>query len=411
MSRPSFAELLAMPGVVEECELRGRVGFMAYHGGGLEEMTDVIARTAAEQSGSSYYGVVHPPDWTLHLPSTRVTPDDSERLAGFLEHVDIVVTIHGFGRRPLLTSVLLGGRNRELAAHVAGHLRSHLPAYDIVDDLDDIPTELRGVHERNPVNLPRSGGVQIELPPRIRGSSPLWWDWEGDLVPHTRSLIDRVDRRRPRPDRRFVLRLAPHLSTPRRQSGGPGGYGDRVHRDRRLLEERMTRELYERVLPLVERDTPLLRSPRARRPDEQEPFEVGTMWGPPWGTTWFTFDGDVPATWAGGLRRGRRSTSGSAATRWASSAKGSSSTSTGRPVQGIHPRRTRHRIDADARAGDDPARGGVEPVVPAVRPVAAGDPDTAGETAAVPVPSTPDLVLVDDARPRRSSTTSTCSTT
>ena len=190
MSRPSFAEILAMPDVVEECELRGPIGFMAYHGGGLEEMTDTVARTAAERSGASYYGVVHPPDWTLHLPSTRVVPEDSSLLAAFLDHVEMVITIHGFGRRPLLTSLLLGGRNRALAAHLAGHLRAHLPAYDILDDLDDIPTELRGVHERNPVNLPRSGGVQVELPPRVRGSSPLWWDWEDGLVPHTRSLID-----------------------------------------------------------------------------------------------------------------------------------------------------------------------------------------------------------------------------
>ncbi len=31
--------------------------------------------------------------------------------------------------------------------------------------------------------------MQIELPPRARGSSPLWWDWEGGLVPHTEALI------------------------------------------------------------------------------------------------------------------------------------------------------------------------------------------------------------------------------
>lgn len=190
MSLPTFAEILAMPGVREECELRGRVGFMAYHGGGLEEMTDVIARRAAADAGASYYGVVHPPGWDLHLPSTHVEPSHSARLASFVEHVDTVVTVHGFGRRPLLTSVLLGGRNRDLAHHVAGHLRARLPAYDIVDDLDRIPTELRGVHERNPVNLPRGGGVQVELPPRVRGSSPLWWDWEHGLVPHTSALID-----------------------------------------------------------------------------------------------------------------------------------------------------------------------------------------------------------------------------
>lgn len=179
-----------MPGVREECDLRGPIGFMAYHGGGLEEMTDVIARSAASGTGASYYGVVHPPDWDLHIPSTRVTPDDSPVLARFLGHVSTVITVHGFGRRPLLTSILLGGRNRELATHLAGHLRAHLPAYDVVDDLDRIPSDLRGVHERNPVNLPVDGGVQIELPPRVRGSSPLWWDWEHGLVPHTRSLID-----------------------------------------------------------------------------------------------------------------------------------------------------------------------------------------------------------------------------
>ena len=36
-----------MPGVVEQCDLRGTFGFMAYHGGALEETTDVIAREAA----------------------------------------------------------------------------------------------------------------------------------------------------------------------------------------------------------------------------------------------------------------------------------------------------------------------------------------------------------------------------
>lgn len=189
MTRPTFSELLALPGVTEECELRGRVGFMAYHGGGLEEATDVVARQAAARSGASYYGVLHPPDWDLHIPSTRVSPDQSAMLECFIEHVDVAITIHGFGRRALLTSVLLGGQNRALATHIAGHLRQVLPAYEIVDDLADVPLELRGIHDRNPVNLPTEAGVQIELPPRVRGSSPLWWDWEHGLVPHTEALI------------------------------------------------------------------------------------------------------------------------------------------------------------------------------------------------------------------------------
>jgi phage replication-related protein YjqB (UPF0714/DUF867 family) len=185
-----FAELLAHPGVREECELRGGIGFMAYHGGNLEAMTDVIAREAAHRSGASYYGVLQPKGMEWHIPSHHVCREHSSQLDGFLDHVHTVITIHGYGRRGLFTSLLLGGRNRDLAHHVGGHLRRHLPAYRIVTDLEEIPTGLRGQHAANPVNVPKHAGVQIELPPRVRGSSPLWWDWEGPgLTPHTEALV------------------------------------------------------------------------------------------------------------------------------------------------------------------------------------------------------------------------------
>ncbi len=186
----AFAELLATDGVREECELRGRVGFMAYHGGSLEEMTDVIAAAAAERSGASYYAVLQPPNLNWHIPSHKVSPEASPALQTFLDHIDIVITVHGFGRQGYFTSLLLGGQNREFAEHVGGHLRTHLPAYDILTDLDRIPRELRGLHATNPVNLPTLQGVQIELPPRVRGSSPMWADWEGpSMTPHTESLV------------------------------------------------------------------------------------------------------------------------------------------------------------------------------------------------------------------------------
>jgi phage replication-related protein YjqB (UPF0714/DUF867 family) len=185
-----FAELLAHPEVEEICELRSRFGFMAYHGGGLEEMTDVIASAAAERAGASYYGVHQPPGLEWHVPSHQVSPDDSPLMSTFLDHVDVVVTVHGFGRAGFFTSLLLGGTNRELAAHVGAYLAAALPAYDVLTDLAAIPKGLRGLHPANPVNLPRGRGVQLELPPRVRGSSPLWWDWEGPgHVPHTESLI------------------------------------------------------------------------------------------------------------------------------------------------------------------------------------------------------------------------------
>jgi len=190
-----FGDLLAHDGVEEVLELRGRFGFMAYHGGSLEEMTDVVARAAAEQSGASYYGVHQPPDLQWHLPSTAIDPGASPALAAFLEHVDVVVTIHGFGRQGFWATLLLGGGNRELADHLGGELRVALPAYEIATDLERIPLPLRGLHPRNPVNLPRGGGVQIELPPRVRGQSPLWWDWDGPgLTPHTLALVDALAR-------------------------------------------------------------------------------------------------------------------------------------------------------------------------------------------------------------------------
>ena len=47
-------------------------------------------------------------------------------------------------------------------------MREALPAYRWLDDLERIPSHLRGVHRDNPVNRARDGGVQIELPPRVR---------------------------------------------------------------------------------------------------------------------------------------------------------------------------------------------------------------------------------------------------
>ncbi len=190
MSTLSFAELLAAPGVVEELELRSSFGVMAYHGGSLEECTDVVAKAVAERAGASYYGLLQPPDVQWHIPSHHVDPAHSPAMRQFIQHVEVVLTIHGYGRRGYFSSLLLGGQHRLLADHVGAHLRTALPAYDIITDIERIPKELRGLHDRNPVNLPAERGVQIELPPRVRGSSPLWADWEGGpLVPHTESLI------------------------------------------------------------------------------------------------------------------------------------------------------------------------------------------------------------------------------
>jgi phage replication-related protein YjqB (UPF0714/DUF867 family) len=185
-----FADLLSEPGVEEIVHLRSRVGFLAFHGGSLERMTDVIALDAAERAGASVYAVIQPPGLRWHIRSVDVTPDASSALRSFVEHVDVAVALHGYGRDGMWTSMLLGGSNRTLAAHVAEHLQPALPDYEIVHDLDAIPTELRGLHPRNPVNLPPDGGVQIELPPRVRGTTPHWAGWEGPgHPPPTEALV------------------------------------------------------------------------------------------------------------------------------------------------------------------------------------------------------------------------------
>ncbi len=187
----TLTELLARPGVAERCALRSTFGMMAIHGGGLEVMTDVIATAAADAAGASYYVVVHPDDVDHHLSSTSYRPDESATLAAFVEHVDTMISLHGYGRDGRWTSILAGGRHRQLAAIVAAEAAARLPDYDVVTDLDRIPVELRGLHARNPVNLPRDGGVQLELPPRVRGLSPLSPPPGPDgLSPPTRALIE-----------------------------------------------------------------------------------------------------------------------------------------------------------------------------------------------------------------------------
>jgi phage replication-related protein YjqB (UPF0714/DUF867 family) len=151
----------------------------------------VIAAAAADQAGASYYAVIHPDDVDHHLPSVRYWPEESATLQAFVDHVDVVVSIHGYGREGRWTSILAGGRNRRLAAAIAADANRRLPDYDVTTDLRRIPRELRGLNGRNPVNLPRFCGVQLELPPRVRGLSPLSPPPDDDgLSPPTRALID-----------------------------------------------------------------------------------------------------------------------------------------------------------------------------------------------------------------------------
>ena len=189
MRRRSLSELLADPGVLEDSTLRSRFGFMAIHGGGLEQMTDVIAERAADAAGASVYLLRHPENYPHHLPSARYLAEESERLAEFLDHVDVAVSLHGYGR---IGPQHPTARRRRATARspliVADHV--DVPGYHVVTDLDAMPRELRGLHPDNPVNRVRGGGAQLELSPRVRGISPRSAPPNDDgLSPPTSALI------------------------------------------------------------------------------------------------------------------------------------------------------------------------------------------------------------------------------
>jgi len=177
-----FAELLRRPGVSEVVTLRSSVGFLALHGG-LEPGTERMAEEAARVAAASAYVVVQPREQAWHLSSHRIDPADAERLARFLDHVEVVISVHGYWRPEQADAVFVGGGNRLLAGAIAERLRAAVTEMPVVDDLDGIPVGMRGVHPRNPVNGSRGGGVQLELPHRAR---------TGARVDDSSSLAERI---------------------------------------------------------------------------------------------------------------------------------------------------------------------------------------------------------------------------
>jgi phage replication-related protein YjqB (UPF0714/DUF867 family) len=189
-----LAELLTLPGVREESDLRSRVGILALHGGSQDRGTEEIARRTAEEAGASFYAIVQPAGLRVHLTSRLHDPAHSPRLQAFLAHVDIAISVHGFGRdgfvfwvdpdRGLvlepygpalkgrqtgpLRGIILGGRNADLLEEARQLFRDRFPGYQVADERVRL-----GFHPDNPVNLPTAHGVQVELPPGLRGIGDL----------------------------------------------------------------------------------------------------------------------------------------------------------------------------------------------------------------------------------------------
>jgi phage replication-related protein YjqB (UPF0714/DUF867 family) len=151
---------------------------MAIHGG-IESDTAEMAREIVDVTGASLYIVEQGETLAWHVPSTQYDPDHSEALTSFLAHVERVVSLHGFGRDHLEGAVLIGGTNQRMRSSVA-HLLRMRTRLRIVDRMGDIPKKLRGLHPRNPVNLPTDRGVQLEMSATAR------------LIPHRGMVVEAV---------------------------------------------------------------------------------------------------------------------------------------------------------------------------------------------------------------------------
>jgi phage replication-related protein YjqB (UPF0714/DUF867 family) len=182
---------------------------MALHGGSQDRGTHEIAGRAAERAGASYYAIVQPSGLRVHLTSRRHNPDHSARFRAFLHHVEIAISVHGFGRDGFdlrtdpvqglviepygpalrgsqtgpLRGIIVGGNNVDLLETARRLLRDRFVGYRVADERIRL-----GYDPNNPVNLPSAQGVQIELPPGLRGIGDL-----GErLVPSEDGIVTEV---------------------------------------------------------------------------------------------------------------------------------------------------------------------------------------------------------------------------
>lgn len=190
MTRTERTEHLRIEGVPMVATLvrGGDIGLLALHGaieGGTAELADLVARRCGATSlVFTQPGARRP----VHIPSPRMAVDHCALLREFLSLVSLTVSLHGHMRPQAPRTVFLGGGNRGAALVLARELTALAPGFEVVTDLAAIPAALRGTHPRNPVNLARGGGVQVELPLLARTRSPVKRDGVPDEPP--RPVLD-----------------------------------------------------------------------------------------------------------------------------------------------------------------------------------------------------------------------------
>ncbi|MEU9860128.1 glycoside hydrolase family 38 C-terminal domain-containing protein [Streptomyces sp. NPDC047971] len=136
-----------------------------------------------------------------------------------------------------------------------------------------------------------------------------------------------------------------------------------MHDDRTLIESRLRRVLDERIRPAIHPESVPLEVGIWTAPDEpvpvaegiaapRTPIAVGDAWGAPWGTSWLTVSGTVPAGWAGRTVEALIDL-GFDANMPGFQCEGLVHRADGSPVKGLNPRNQWVRIAAPAAGGEE----------------------------------------------------------
>ncbi|QGZ47734.1 alpha-mannosidase [Streptomyces sp. QHH-9511] len=169
-----------------------------------------------------------------------------------------------------------------------------------------------------------------------------------------------------------------------------------MHDDRKLIESRLKRVLDERIRPAIHPESVPLEAGIWTAPDEpvpvaeglaapRTPIAVGDVWGAPWGTSWLTVSGTVPAAWAGRTVEALIDL-GFDANMPGFQCEGLVYRPDGSPVKGLNPRNQWVRIAAPAAGGEEVllhVEAASNPVILDYHPflpTTLGEKETAGDT-------------------------------
>ena len=142
-----------------------KIAVLAYHAK-TEAGTAEIAEAVHEKSPSSMYVFKG-----NRVASTKVTHTHSDKLKSLVKEAETAVSVHGYKNKKGVDNnvIYVSGQHGKLSSKIAKELQKNFgDNYHIETNPDYIPKHLQGKSDYNIVNKFEKGGVQIELPEKLR---------------------------------------------------------------------------------------------------------------------------------------------------------------------------------------------------------------------------------------------------